>query len=120
MQARTAHRLSFLLIPLALLIGGCGAEARASIDSTVTLSWDANRESGVNSTGGGYRVYHSTTSGFHIDNANVTDVPHASGTTPTSTTLTLSSGTHYIKIAAYSAFNPDGSTPSNQLTVTAP
>lgn len=86
----------------------------------MAVSWDANRESGVNSTGGGYRVYHSTTPGFDIDNADVIDVPHASDTTPTSTTLTLSTGTHYIKIVAYSALNPDGSSPSDQIAVTAP
>lgn len=129
MRARTNHYyLHLFLIPFALLtllIAGCsggggGGGGSSSTESTVAVSWNANRESGVNSTGGGYRVYHSTTAGFDIGGADVVDVPHASGTTPTSTTLTLSSGTHYIKVVAYSALNPTGSTPSSQIAVTAP
>ncbi|MFP4611187.1 MAG: hypothetical protein ACLFQT_09210 [Thiohalophilus sp.] len=126
MQARTKHHyLPIFLIPLALLtvlLAGCGGDGGGGdstpTESTVAVSWDANRESGVNSSGGGYRVYHSTTSGFDIGSADFVDVPYVSGSSaPTSTELTLSSGTHYIKVVAYSALNPSGSAPSDENVV---
>ncbi|MFP3874856.1 MAG: hypothetical protein ACLFV1_10415 [Thiohalophilus sp.] len=121
MPLLNAHLLRILLLLLALIIAGCSKGGGGNSTSTVVVSWDANREAGVNDTDGGYRVYHSTTSGFRIEDADeVVDVPHDSGTTPTSTTLTLSSGTHYIKVVAYSALNPQGSAASDQYAITAP
>ncbi len=92
----------------------------------VQISWSANNESRVNTTGGGYRVYISTTSGFNITDPGVTvvDVPYVSGSqAPTSTTVTLnSSTTYYVRVVAYSAF-PSANTssaPSAQITVAVP
>lgn len=107
-----------LLLLMALMIAGCNNSSGGSSTSEIVVSWDANRESGVNSTGGGYRVYHSTTSGFDIGSAEgVVDVSHTSGTTPTSTTLSLPPGMHYIKVVAYSALNPSGSATSEEVAV---
>jgi len=87
----------------------------------VEVSWNPNRESGVNRAGGGYRVYHGTTPGFGLAGAKFVDVPYAGGeTTPTRVVLALSPGTHYIKVVAYSALNPAGSVPSAEVAVTVP
>lgn len=116
-------RVRIFLALFILMIAGCGGGGgdSASIESTVSVSWDANRESGVNQPGGGYRVYYSNNSGFDVGSADFIDVPYVSGAkTPTATTLALSSGTHYIKVVAYTALNPKGSAPSNQIAITAP
>jgi len=117
-----------LLISLALLVSviiGCGSGSGSgggsSTISTIAVSWIANGESGVNSAGGGYKVYHSTTSGFSVSGAGFVDVPYVSGPiAPTTTNLSLATGTHYIKVVAYSALNPSGSPASTQIAVTVP
>lgn len=84
---------------------------------TISLSWNANRETAVNSAGGGYTVYYSTASGFSIGDTGVTtvDVPYVSGAqAPTSTAITLVSSTYYFKIVAYSALNPPGGSSGSQ------
>lgn len=124
MQGRTIRRFWGAVAFLAVIMAGCGGGGgggTTSTVSTIAVSWDANRESGVNGAGGGYKVYHSTTSGFSVSSASFVDVPYVSGpSAPTSTTLSLATGTHYIKVVAYSAANPTGSAASNQITVTAP
>lgn len=79
---------------------------------TIAVSWNANKEKAVNSAGGGYRVYYSTTSGFNPGTASYVDVPYVAGATaPTTTNLTnFMAGTYYFKIIAYSALNPPGQT----------
>jgi hypothetical protein len=68
----------------------------------VTISWAANREAAVNTTGGGYTVA--------ISGQTPIDVPYVSGTTaPTSTTTTLLSGSYSVTVTAYSALKPTGS-----------
>jgi hypothetical protein len=85
------------------------------------ISWSANHEAAVNRTGGGYRLYYSTTPNFAIGSATPVDVPYASGpTSPVTTTLTLASGTYYVKVAAYSALNTAGSVPSAEIQVVVP
>lgn len=77
--------------------------------ASATVSWDENRESGVNSAGGGYRVYYATSSNVATSsNSNVVNVPYVSGpTAPTTATISnLSTGDWYIKVVAYSAYNP--------------
>lgn len=71
----------------------------------MTVSWAANREKMVNSTGGGYRVYYSETPGFQESRAKFVDVPYVSGSgAPTSVTITsLFPTTYYVKVAAYGA-----------------
>ena len=90
----------------------------------VTVSWDKNVESLVNSLGGGYKVYYSENSGFSIDDSDISvkDVPLASGDfAPTSTTLSLTAGTWYIKIVAYFSLNEGASSlPAEQKSVTLP
>ncbi|MFP4611694.1 MAG: hypothetical protein ACLFQT_11800, partial [Thiohalophilus sp.] len=61
MPLLNAHLLRILLLLLALIIAGCSKGGGGNSTSTVVVSWDANREAGVNDTDGGYRVYHSTT-----------------------------------------------------------
>lgn len=87
----------------------------------VKVSWEQNRETAVNSLGGGYRVYYSTTENFNITNADVVDVLYVSGpATPTSIIISLSSGTYYFKVVAYSNLNPSGSGPSRETSVSVP
>ena len=89
----------------------------------VSVSWAANKEIGVNSTGGGYKVYYSLLSGFAAGDAGVTivDVPFVSGTTPVSKVLSLSPCIYYVRVAGYS--NLGGGTTSDlstEITVTVP
>lgn len=120
---------SLLLVVALATLGGCGGGGGGGttatvppVPSSVLVSWTANRETAVNGPGGGYKVYSSTTAGFNIASANVIDVPYAAGAAaaPTSTTLSLLTGTHYIKVIAYSTLNPAGSAPSTEIAITAP
>lgn len=96
----------------------------------VTISWTANRESAVNTNGGGYKVYYSDTPGFALTDAGVilVNVPYISGTeAPTSTIVNLDSGTtYYIRVIAYSALNAPGQTggsssqPSADISIAVP
>ena len=82
----------------------------------VHVSWDANRESGVNSAGGGYRVYYSSTGSITAGTPFV-NIAFAAGTTPTTADLTgLTPGNYTISVLAYSAANPTGSV-STETTV---
>ncbi|MNL04399.1 hypothetical protein D3C87_1249670 [compost metagenome] len=79
---------------------------------SATVSWDANRESGVNTAGGGYRVYYASSPNVATaSNSNVVLVPYVAGpTAPTTATISnLPAGDWYIKVVAYSAYNPGGS-----------
>ncbi len=96
---------------------------------TVTISWNANRETAVNVPGGGYKVYYSTVSGFDISDTGVSvvDVPFvAAPAAPTSTSLQLASGRYYFRVVAYSALNSpwssgsSSSVPSAQLSLLVP
>jgi hypothetical protein len=97
--------------------------------ASILVSWDENPETAVNRSGGGYKVYYSTNSGFNPGDVGVTeiDVPYSSGeSAPTSVLLSLSTGTYYIRVAAYSALNAPGasdgsiSTATPQIAITAP
>lgn len=97
--------------------------------SAVTVAWNANRETAVNSSGGGYVVYFSQSSGFNPGDSNVCsqDVPYVSGTTaPTSAIIEPPSGTWYVRVAATSQLNAPGATggsesaASSQTTVVVP
>jgi hypothetical protein len=82
----------------------------------LTISWEPNRETAVNTTDGGYKVYYDTNPIADIPDPAVTevDVPYVSGpTAPTSTSLKLLSGpTYYFRVVAYSALNPPGGSTS--------
>jgi len=101
--------------------GGGGGTPSPSSQRNVVISWSANHEAAVNRTGGGYRLYYNTTPNFAIGSATPVDVPYASGpTSPVTTTLTLASGTYYVKVAAYSTLNTAGSVPSAEIQVVVP
>lgn len=88
---------------------------------TVQISWNSNPETTVNQSGGGYKVYYSSNSGFNISDGGVTeiDVPYSSGATaPTSTQVQLLPGTYYIRIIAYSVLNAPGTSGGNTSTAT--
>jgi hypothetical protein len=75
-------------------------------EKTYRISWEANREHGVNSTGGGYRVHYSTTKAFIAAKTFIAEVPYRSGTlAPTQTLLNLTPGTWYIRVAGFSSYN---------------
>lgn len=94
----------------------------ASGAGNVIVTWSANRETAVNQPGGGYRLYHSASRDFALaDAAGVIDIPYASGAlAPTAATITLSPGTHYLRVVAYSTLNPSGSAPSAAVAVVVP
>lgn len=89
----------------------CGTSYSYSCTSktgtTINISWTANKEADVNSSGGGYKIYYSKTSSFKITDSGVSviDVPYTSTST---TTPVLSKGTWYFRVVAYSAV--DGTT----------
>jgi hypothetical protein len=95
----------------------------------IQISWDENPETAVNRSGGGYKVYYSPNSGFDPGDGGVTviDVPWTTGASaPTSVVTSLDPGAYYIRVAAYSALNPPGSSggssssASPQFTLSAP
>ncbi len=109
----------FAMVFLVTSCGGGGGSDDDSSSKTVSISWTANLESGVNSTGGGYKIYYSDTSGVDASSASSVDVPYVSGSSaPTSVDVELSAGTYYIKIAAYSALNTGGSDLSDEVSLT--
>jgi hypothetical protein len=85
----------------------------------VLVSWTANREKGVNSIGGGYRVEYSTSPDFPGGSTTMIDIPYVSGpTTPTAYSLTgLDAGNYCLRITAYSALNTTGSYSLTQVGV---
>lgn len=109
---------------LAFTLSACGgggdAPAPAPTARSVTLSWEPNRESGVNSTGGGYQVT--------ISGQAPIDVPYnaASGETPATTTVSLQAGTYTATVQAYAALDATGGTsgsysaPSASVTIVVP
>ncbi len=89
----------------------------------VTINWNANREAKVNLANGGYNVYISTVSGFSISGVTPISVPYAGGAqAPTSTITPLSSGTYYVRVAAYGLVNGINtpSLASSQVVITVP
>lgn len=87
---------------------------------TVNISWLKNPETAVNRSGGGYKVYYSSTSGFNITDAGVTevDVPYVSGASaPISKLVQFPPGTYYIRVVAYSGLNAPGTTGGSTSTV---
>jgi hypothetical protein len=93
-----------LIAVVALALAGCyGDPDRDLAPLSVTISWDANREIGVNQPGGGYEVA--------VAGQPAIDVPYASGTSaPTSVTVRLLPGSHTVTVRAYAAFDAQGGT----------
>lgn len=110
-----------------LTLAACGGSSSSSsstppvtpTDHLVTISWTANREAGVNKAGGGYTVA--------IAGKPAIDVPYLSGAAaPTSTDVTLRTGTYTATVIAYAALDALGGTtgsrsaPSQALTIVVP
>jgi hypothetical protein len=78
------------------------------------LSWIANRETAVNSSGGGYRVYRGSTPGFDV--AAVSPWVQVPSSVTSAQLSGLTPGVHYLKVVA---FSPDGhaSAPSAEVCV---
>ena len=120
---------SFAAILATLLFIGCGGGSSTPAPPptgttpqmlNVTINWAANNETNVNQAGGGYNIYISQNSGFNIGDAGVTMVTEPY--TSTSTIQPLSSGTYYVRVAAFSPI-PAANTESEasaQITVTVP
>lgn len=122
---RTPWKAAVLTGAVALLVsctsgGGSKTPATTAPGHVVTLSWNANREAGVNAPGGGYRI--------SISGQAPVDVPWVSPgpLAPTTKDVTLPSGSYTVSIAAYAALDAQGgaagsvSAPSQALTVVVP
>lgn len=124
MYADTKFQI-LLLALISLAVISCDGTGTSTPPPTynVSVNWNANRETAVNTTGGGYTVYYSTSAGFNIGDAGVTsiDVPYVSGAlAPSAITVKLATaGTYYFKIIAYSALNPPGGSSGSQSAVSA-
>lgn len=106
---------------LAMYLSGCGGGGGGDTATvrSVTLSWQANRETAVNRPGGGYVV--------NVSGQAPITVPYVAGTAaPTSATLPLPTGTYTATVVAYSALNPPGgsggsrSVPSATIAINVP
>ena len=116
------YRLAVATLCVAVLSscgGGDGGSSPPPGNHTVTLSWAANHEKGVNSAGGGYQVA--------ISGQPAINVPFTSGLmAPTSTVTTLYSGTYTVTVSAFAALDVQGgntgslSAPSQPFTLIVP
>lgn len=109
----TGARLIGLLVAVAIGVSACGGGGGGGgspppppVPVAVTIAWDANRETGVNSAGGGYQV--------SISGQPTQDVPYTSGSAvPTSTQVLLSRGSYTVTVRAYAALDPQGGNTGN-------
>jgi hypothetical protein len=121
MNIRHIVAAALLTIDLAACGGGGGGSAPPPTLHSVTLSWQANHETGVNSAGGGYKISIS-------GQPTPIDVPYniASSVTPTTTTISLYTGTYTATTRAYAALDTAGgatgnlSAPSAPITIVVP
>jgi hypothetical protein len=99
-------RCRFLAALFAAALAACGggggeADSAPAGPAAVTIAWNPSRESNVNRPGGGYEVA--------INGMQPIDVPYVAGSTaPTSTTVTLPSGSFSITVRAYGALDAQG------------
>ena len=118
-------RFTAVALVASALLAGCGGGGGSSTprpitNHSVTISWAANHETGVNSAGGGYHVM--------ISGQAPIDVPYVSGpTAPTSAPpVILQTGTYSVTVTAFAALDKLGgatgsvSAPSQTLTVNVP
>jgi len=119
-DARFIAAAVFLAAGLAAC-GGGGAESSSPPVTThsVALAWEPNRESGVNRAGGGYQV--------SVSGQPMIIVPYTAGpAAPTTTTVSLKTGSYTVAVRAFAALDPQGgdtgslSAPSQPLTLIVP
>jgi hypothetical protein len=113
--------MMLLVIGLTACGGGVSSAPPApatSLTRTVTIAWTANRESGVNSAGGGYTL---TVGGVTYD------IPYVSGAAaaPTSKDVSLASGSYNATLKAYAALDVSGgstgsTSAATSLSITVP
>src|SRR5208337_4272059 len=121
-EAMANYLLLTSLLFLALIsftLSSCGEGGNSSSAGAtypVTLTWGANRESGVNSAGGGYQV--SVSSQATITTMNV---PFVSGpSAPTWTTVLLNPGNYTVTVRAYAALDAQGGSTGSLSGASAP
>lgn len=91
--------LASLTASFLVACGGGGSSAPPMPTShIVNLSWTANKETAVNSIGGGYQVA--------IPGKATINVPFPYGASGPSATVTLMTGSYTATVTAYSAMNP--------------
>jgi hypothetical protein len=96
--------------------GGGGNSSSAGATHSVTLTWEANHESGVNSAGGGYQVSVSSQA-----TTTTINVPFVSGpSAPTSTTILLNAGSYTVTVRAYAALDTQGGNTGSMSAASAP
>lgn len=122
------YTAAFWALILSVLLSGCGGGGGGTSAPTppawhnVTLSWIANHETGVNSIGGGYIVSINGQSA-----PAPTNILYVSGlAAPTSTTVSLYTGTYSATVTAFASLDSSGgttgtsSTPSTTLSINVP
>jgi hypothetical protein len=104
-----AARFIGLVVFLALgasACGGGGVSGPPPPPVRVTISWDANRDSGVNRAGGGYQV--------SIGGQAMIDVPYTAGPlAPTSAMTELPRGNYTVTVRAFAALDSQGGNSGN-------
>lgn len=99
---------------LALLLtacgGGGGGAPPAPTPHAVDISWTANKETAVNSAGGGYKVA--------ISGQPVIDVPYPYPASGPAATTTLLKGNYTVTVTAYSAIDPVTGMPASGVMST--
>ncbi|MDA8420384.1 MAG: hypothetical protein M0039_03855 [Pseudomonadota bacterium] len=110
-----------LLTPIVLSACGGGGTPSSAPTTThsVSISWNAAHQSGVNGPGGGYQVL--------VNGQVAATVPYVSGTlTPTSAQLVMKTGLYSVAVRAYATLDAQGgssgsySAPSQPLLVLVP
>lgn len=99
---KSAIRILLLMLVL-LPLSSCFQNSSNKKGALVT--WEANRESSVNSSGGGYKVYYSTQTGFNpLTDGSVINVPYTGDAlTPNMALISdVPAGTYYVRVMAYS------------------
>lgn len=102
-----------LLASISLTLSGCGGGSGGPPPPTptahvVNLSWAANKETAVNSSGGGYQVA--------ISGQPAIDVPFPYAASGPAAVATLMSGSYNVTVSAYSAMNPITGIPASGVT----
>lgn len=116
---RQAWTWGFILLATGAIVacdsGGGSGDGTSSIPEVCALTWNANKETAVNTTGGVYRIYYSSTPGATRSDPHI-DVPY----TQTSLTIASSEGTPYTCQSYYAVTavpaNP-GAFPESSLSV---